>query len=243
MWAELLCISMAESHVVSNYKEISPTTSIHELFYAPELTGRINALTRDVFLKNSASYRHAVVTSRIVILSAAFEAYFISFLDAYINNRSKLFDSTANQRTTEGNKLFGEIRSARGLEQRIRTFAGLTGSKIKTIEPLLVHLNEVYTMRNVLAHRAGIVDPFAAQSLVNFGFTPGAKIVLSPDALIRLAAHVMKIADLLDRKTVSEYDNSTGAHRPAVAAEALRRRPPKLRPSSKRRKPGQVEVE
>jgi hypothetical protein len=79
MWAELLCIAMAESHVIANYKDISPEASIHDMFYVPELEGRINALTRDAFLERSPGYRQAVVTNRIVILSAGFEAYFTSF--------------------------------------------------------------------------------------------------------------------------------------------------------------------
>lgn len=229
MWAELLCIAIAESHVVANYKDISAKASIHEMFYAPELKRRINALTRDVFLERAPGYRHAVVTNRIIILSAAFEAYFNSFLDAYISNRSKLFDFTTNQRTAQGDKLFGEIRKTRGLVQRIRNFADLTGSKIKSIEPLLDHLTDVYILRNVLAHQAGIVDQIASQSLVNFRFAPGEKVVLNPETLIMLASRVMKIADLLDPKTVSEYDNSIGAHRPVVVAEALRRRSLKVR--------------
>lgn len=82
MWVELLCISMAESHVVAHYKDIPHNTSIQDLFYAPDLKGRINGLTRDIFLERAAGYRHAVVTNRIVILSASFEAYFSTFLDA-----------------------------------------------------------------------------------------------------------------------------------------------------------------
>ena len=107
----------------------SPSTSIHELFYAPELNGRISALTRDVFLENVATYRHSVVTNRIVILSAAFEAYFKSFLDAYIANRRKLSDPVTQEKTVHGNKLFGEIRRTRGLVQRVQKFAEMTNSK------------------------------------------------------------------------------------------------------------------
>ncbi len=234
MWAELLCIEIAKSHVVANYKDIPPEASIPDMFYVPELRSRINALSRNSFLARSSDYRHAVITNRIVILSAAFEAYFTNFLDAYIANRSKLFNSTTNQRTTEGDKLFGEIRKTRGLVQRIRTFANLTGSKINAIEPLLSYLDDAYTLRNVLAHRAGLVDQIASQKLVNIRFASNEKVVLSPETLVDLAAPVLKIADLLDRKTISEYDNSTGAHRPAVVAEALRRRGLKMRPSPPR---------
>ena len=231
MWAELLCIAMAESHVVANYKDISPGTSIHDMFYVPELKDRINALTRDVFLERAPGYRQAVVTNRIVILSASFEAYFTSFLDAYIANRRRLFDEATSQRTAAGDKLFGDVRKARGLVQRIRTFSDSTGAGIKTIESSLTYLDDVYTLRNVLAHRAGVVDQLASQSLTNIHFAPGEKVILRPATLIEFAAPVMKIADFLDRKTVSEYDNSTGRHRPAVVAEMARRRPTKIRPS------------
>jgi hypothetical protein len=237
MWVELLCVAMAESHVVSNYANISPKTSIHEMFYAPELKDRIKDLTRDVFLKRSPGYRHSIVTNRIVILSASFEAYFNSFVDAYIANRSKLSDSTTGQRTAVGDKLFGEVRKTRGLVDRIRTFAELTKSGIKTIEPLLSYLNDVYTLRNVLAHRAGVVDQTASQALVNISIASGDNLILSPNTLVELAAPVIKIAEFLDRKIISEYDNSIGAHRPDLVAERLKRNPPKIRRSSRQPAP------
>ncbi|AYV45100.1 hypothetical protein CFHF_04240 [Caulobacter flavus] len=233
MWAELLCIAMAESHVVSNYKDIPASKSIDEMFYAPELRGRINALTRDTFLERTPSYRHAVVTNRIVILSASFEAYFSSFLDAYIQSRAKLFDAAIGSRTPAGDKLYGEVRKVRGLVQRIQAFSEHTGSGIKKIEPYLSYLGDVYTLRNVLAHRAGLVDDHASRELVNVRIASGEKVILSPAVLIDLAAPVMSIADLLDRKIVSEYDPSTGRHRPEHIAETGRRRPPKIRPSRK----------
>jgi hypothetical protein len=231
MWVELLCVTIAESHVITSYRDISPGMSIHDMFYAPELKGRINGLTRDVFLERSPNYRHAVVTNRIVILSASFEAYFTTFLDAYITNRTKLFDVTTGQRTAEGDKLYGDVRKARGPVKRIETFSDLTGSGIKTIQPLLPFLNDVYTLRNVLAHRAGLVDQIASESLAKISIAPGEKIILGPATLIELATPVMKIADFLDRKTVSEYDASTGQHRLAVVPETAQRRPPKFRPS------------
>lgn len=233
MWVELLCIGMAESYVVTKYADIPEGLSIHDMFYAPELKGRINGLTRDTFLERSPGYRHAVIANRIVILSASFEAYFTSFLDAYIASRGKLFDAAAAKRTAEGDKLFGEVRKTRGLVPRIQTFSIMTGSGVKTIEPLLSYLNDVYTLRNVLAHRAGLMDETASQALTNIRIAPGERIILSAEKLIELAAPVMEIADFLDRKTVSEYDNSTGKHRPEVVAETARRRPIKVRPSQR----------
>jgi len=233
MWVELLCISMAESHVVAHYKDIPQNTSIQDLFYAPDLRGRINGLTRDIFLERAAGYRHAVVTNRIVILSASFEAYFSTFLDAYIANRVKLSDPTTGQRTAQGDKLYGDVLKARGPVKRIQAFADITNSGIKTINPLLSYLSDVYYLRNVLAHRAGLVDQFASQSLINVSIAPGEKIILSPSVLIELAAPVIKIAEFIDRKTVSEHDPSTGQHRPEVLAEIARRRPKKTRPSQR----------
>ena len=97
---------------------------------------------------------------------------------------------------------------------------------------MLSHLMDVYTLRNVIAHQAGIVDEAASRAFIHFNFAPSARVILSPEVLVKLAAHVIKIADLLDPKTISEYDNTLGAHRPAVVAETRKRRPPKIRPSS-----------
>lgn len=232
MWAELLCITMAESHVVANYRSFSDDVSIQDCFHAPELKGRINALTRDAFLLRTPGYRQAVVTNRVVILSAAFESYFISFLDAYIASRQK-FNDPATGKTAAGNKLYGDVLKARGLVPRILTFSELTGSGIKTIEPKLTYLNDVYLLRNVLAHGAGEVDKYTSSTLSNVQFDPGRQIVLSADDLITLAKPVMEIAEFLDRKIISEFDASTGKHRPEVVAAAARKNPPRPRPEKR----------
>lgn len=117
--------------------------------------------------------------------------------------------------------------------KRIQAFADMTNSGIKTINPLLSYLSDFYFLRDILAHRAGLVDQFASQSLVNLSIAPGEKIILSPSALIELAAPVIKIAEFIDRKTISEHDPSTGQHRPEVLAEIARRRPKKTRPSQR----------
>ena len=213
MWVELLCTRVAESYVITNYSTIPSSKSIDEMFYSPELDGRINDLNPDVFLRNLSNYREDIVTNRVVILSASFEAYFGSFLDAYINNREKYFDISEGKRSKEGNKLYGEVIKVSGLVPRIQKFVELTGAGIKTIESLLDYLSDVYLLRNVLAHQAGVLDQYASDTLKNIILEAGKKIVITPSQLVELAEPVVRIAEFLDRKIISEYDPNSGKHR------------------------------
>lgn len=200
MWAELLALSIAESHVISNYASIPSDRLLTELFYAPALCGRLKDLRKDTYLTRVGTYRLAVITNRLVVLSASFETYFANFLDAFIQTKPKFFDKAAGARTAAGDKLLGEITKLRGLSARIVKFGELAPSKIKSIATNLEYLDDVYMLRNVLAHRAGLVDVHASNVLTHLKFNVGDRISLSTDKLLELAAPVVKIAEALDQK-------------------------------------------
>lgn len=198
MWAEILSITMAESYVISNYSEIPADQLIAERFYAPELTGRLRDLTRSTFLERVEIYKEKVVTNRVVILSAVFETYFSDFLDAYIKSKPKLFDVCADVKTDSGNKFYSMIKKERGLSRRILKFSEIAPAKIKSIIPLLPYLDDIYNLRNIVAHNAGLVS--ATEKFTHVEFSAGSRIVLTSEKLLELAAPVVKIAEKLDEK-------------------------------------------
>jgi len=200
MWAELLALSIAESHVISNYANIPGDRLLTEMFYVPALRGRLDDLRKDTYLTRVDTYRLTVITNRLVVLSASFETYLSNFLDAFIQTKPKYFDKAAKARTTEGDKLLGEVTKIRGLSGRIIKFGELAPSKIKSIEARLSYLDDVYMLRNVLAHRAGLVDDHAASVLKHLKFNAGDRVSLSTDKLLELAAPVLMIAEALDQK-------------------------------------------
>ena len=200
MWAELLSITMAQSYVVTNYKDLPSDMLLTDMFYAPELQNRLRDLRRDTFLERVSIYQQRVITNRIVILSASFETYFSRFLDAYIASKPKLFDQAKSCRTAAGNKLYGDVMKIRGLSERITKFGELAPSKIKSIVKLFSYLDDVYMLRNVLAHRAGLVDSHAASTFKHVGFAAGERVILTSDKLLELAAPVVRIAQNLDAK-------------------------------------------
>ncbi len=191
---------MSEIYLLANYKDLPGDTPLTSLFYAPTVKGRLDSLTKDMFLERANRYKEAIITNRVIILSAAFETYLSNFFDKYIMDRPKFFDTSTNQKTPAGNKIHGEIFKVRGLSQRIDKFAELAPSKILSIIPLYSYINDVYTMRNVLAHRAGLIDAHAASTLTNVAFSTGQRIKLSADDLLKLAAPIFKVAEALDKK-------------------------------------------
>ncbi|MFC7053843.1 hypothetical protein ACFQI3_14215 [Hansschlegelia quercus] len=227
MWVELLCVSISEATIFSSYPVIDKKRALSDFFYAPALSSRLKNFTKDEFLGRTHLYRTSIITNRVVIISASFELYFSRFLDLYIENRSKYFDQKSRVRTQRGDKLYGDVSKVRGLVSRVNQFSDLTGSGIKTINDSLGSLDEIYTLRNVLAHRAGIIDDAAAKKLKKLSFKIGDKIVLTPDELISLVAPVIVVAEFLDRKIVSEYDNSIGRHphKQRAPAQAVYLRP------------------
>lgn len=200
MWAELLALSIAESYVISNYSSIPADRLLTDMFHVPKLRGRLNDLRKDSYLNRANTYRLAVIANRLIVLSASFEFFFLSFLDTFINTRTKFFDPTTSQRTKEGDKLFGEVIKIRGLSARIVKFSELAPSKINSIRASLSYLEDVYVLRNVLAHRAGRVDDQASAALQHVRFNTGDRVSLSADELLELADHVVKIARALDQK-------------------------------------------
>ncbi|MNU09912.1 hypothetical protein D3C72_2567620 [compost metagenome] len=55
-------------------------------------------------------------------------------------------------------------------------------------------------LRNVLAHRAGLVDAHAASVLKHVKANAGERVTITTDQLLELAAPVVKIAEALDQK-------------------------------------------
>lgn len=200
MWAELLALSIAESYMVSNYASIPADRLLTDMFHVPKLRGRLEDLRRDTYLARVTLYRQAVITNRLVVLSASFETYLSNFLDAFIKAKPKLWDKTAAVRTPDGDKFFGEVVKVRGLSQRILKFGELAPSKIKSIEVRLSYLEDVYMLRNVLAHRAGLVDANATAVLKHIKVVAGERVSITTEQLLELAAPVIKIAEALDQK-------------------------------------------
>ncbi|POF85728.1 hypothetical protein [Pseudomonas putida] len=198
MWAEILSITMAESYIISNYSDIPAGQLIAERFYAPELNDRLRDLTRSTFLERVDLYKEKVITNRAVILSAVFETYFSDFLDTYIKSKPKLFDKSSDSRTDSGNKFYGTIKKERGLSNRILKFAEIAPAKIKSITPLLTYLDDIYNLRNIIAHNAGLVS--TTENFSHVDFSAGSRIVLTSEKLLELAAPVVKIAEKLDEK-------------------------------------------
>jgi hypothetical protein len=200
MWAELLSISISETYLLANYKDLPSDKPLTSLFYIPVAKGRLDSLTKDMFLERANRYKDAVITNRVIILSAAFETYLTSFVDKFIAHRTKLFDKSTQSKTQAGNTLHGEIFKIRGLSRRIEKFAELAPSKIQSIRPFYSYIDDVYMMRNVLAHRAGLVDGHAATSFKHVSFAAGERVRLTTDKLLELAAPIIKIAEALDKK-------------------------------------------
>ena len=200
MWAELLALSMAESYVLSNYADISAERLLTDMFHVPKLRGRLQDLRKDTFLSRVAIYRQAVITNRLVVLSASFETYLSNFLDAFVQTKPKFWDKTAGSRTADGDKVLGEVVKVRGLSPRLRKFGELAPAKIKSIDVRMSYLEDVYMLRNVLAHRAGLVDAHAASVLKHVKANAGERVTITTDQLLELAAPVVKIAEALDQK-------------------------------------------
>jgi len=200
MWVEIAALRFTQHHIISNYSKLDSSQSIDMFVYAPECRDRMNTVKKDFFLENFGNYLLSVVTGRVVILSAAFELFFSSFLSSYIRSKSKYYDSLHNKNTTLGDKLYGEVMSSKGLVGKVQKFGDAAPSKIKSISKKFPYLNDVYILRNIIAHRAGSVDGYASSELQIFKIDAGLQVVLSPTQLIQLAAPVLAVAAELDSK-------------------------------------------
>ncbi|MFW7270025.1 hypothetical protein ACMAUO_19085 [Gluconacetobacter sp. Hr-1-5] len=200
MWAELLSISIAENMVRTRYAEIESSACLDEIVYAPEVKGRFGNLTKDEYLERVPKYKDAVITNRVIILSASFELYLNNFVEAYLAARPKFYDQGTGARTTAGDKIYGEVMKVRGLNARIKKMAEKIPFKIKSLNTGLDYVDDVYMLRNVLAHRAGQVDDYAAQNIKHISFRPGDRVVITAEQMMALAAPVIKVAEGLDHK-------------------------------------------
>ena len=200
MWAELLSVRCTVAYIHEHYSEFTPSVALSSRVYAPESRGRLDDVTPDVFLERAPLYQTSIVTSRVVLLSAAFELYFGYFLDTYLEARPKYWDAGTVGFTTEGNRVLGEVRKLRGIVQRIEKFGELTTAKLNASKLFLPALKDVTVLRNVIAHRAGHVDDLASGSVSTITLTANTRVALSPNELINLADPIIKLADELDRK-------------------------------------------
>lgn len=214
MWIELAALRCTAAFTQGNYMAIPDDRPLTDLIYAPESKGRMDDVTKSVLLGRMDRYMQAVVTGRVVLLSAAFELYFRYFLDAYLMARPKYFNSSKSTRTDAGNKVYGEVAKVRGLAERVVKFGEETGARIKVVDPHLPALTDVYYLRNVIAHRAGAVDTGSAEKLSIVKLLPGQRVTVSVDQLLSLAAPVLKLAEALDRKILGTDMPPTRHKRP-----------------------------
>jgi hypothetical protein len=199
MWIEVAAIRHLEGDVRSRYGELGPKAVLTDWIYAPECRGRIDDSTRDFFLDNVVHFVTSAATSRIVLLSAAFESYFEEFLEEYLKARTKYFTSGAF--TEQGNKVRGEILKQRGIVARIEAIPANTTATIASIVPLLPTLRDVYTLRNTVAHDAGMVDAYTAASVTSVKLQEGEFVRLNPrDVTELLAPPCLQIASILDER-------------------------------------------
>ncbi|WP_043608811.1 hypothetical protein, partial [Novosphingobium sp. B-7] len=138
--------------------------------------------------------------NRLIILSASFELYLNNFVDAYLVARPKFYDQATGKRTVAGDKLYGDVMKVRGLSARIAKMAEEAPFKIKSLSAGLEYVDDVYMLRNVLAHRAGNVDDYAARSIKHISLRPGDRIVMTAEQMMTLAAPIIRVAETLDRK-------------------------------------------
>lgn len=216
MWTELAALRCTAAFLHANYTAIDDDTPLTDLVYAPESKGRMKDVTKVAFLERLERYMQAVVTGRLVLLSAAFELYFRYFLDDYLKARPKYYDATAGGRTADGDKLYGEVTKVRGLSERITKFAELANAKVNRITPHLLALTDVYQLRNVIAHRAGAVDAGAASKLSIVKLTAGQRAIVTVEELLKLAASVLEIANALDGKITDPAPAPPKRRRPSA---------------------------
>jgi len=199
MWIEVTALRYMEGRLLGEYATIAPGRLLTDLVHSPEAKGRIDDATKDFYLERVGEFISEVALLRVVLLSAAFEVFFDTFVDEYLDGRAKY--SVGGARTADGNKVAGEVRKTRGIVPRVEAFCDWTGANTKSIQPHLDVLSDVYTLRNVLAHRAGICDAVAAKSMKTLSFASGDRLRLTPEQLVRtLAPSCITLAENLDKR-------------------------------------------
>lgn len=200
MWIELFALRCAGTYLVSRFDLPQLTQRLETLVYAPESAGRLKTITGREYLDELPQYLGGTVTDRVVLLSAGFESYFRVFVETYLRKRHKYSDAGTGELTTAGGRVMGAIFSTRGLSERVTKFSLETNARIKSIATKLDYLSDVYILRNVIAHRAGIIDVPTAGRLRKINIASAGRITLTADELLFLAAPVMEVAEFLDAK-------------------------------------------
>ena len=137
------------------------------------------------------------------MLSAPFELYLNNFVEVYLIARRQFHDQSTGRRTVVSDKIYGEDMKVRGLSARIKKMAEEVPFKIKSLDASLDYVDDVYMLRNVLAHRAGQVDSHTAQNIKHISFRSGCRVVITAEQMMGFADPVIKDAEGLDRKLTS----------------------------------------
>lgn len=198
MWIELLALRCTQADLASRRVSFTAPPLLTDVVYAPECNGRLKDDTVTRFLDAFPQYQAQVVSSRLVLLSASFESFFDDFVELYLAGRQKYVN--AGEHTKAGKTILEKTGKARGLEAKVRTFSDSTGCKIKDIERHLPALGDVYALRCIIAHAAGVVDEGSASGLQTVQLEPGANVTVAPSTLVALAGSVFAIAKHLAAK-------------------------------------------
>lgn len=95
----------------------------------------------------------------------------------------------------------GEILKCSGPVKRIEAMPLWTTAKIATIRQFLPTLDEVYMLRNSIAHDAGIASSHIATIIKSMPIVAGHPIMATPiDIVGKMAPPIHEIAELLDKK-------------------------------------------
>lgn len=198
MWVELCALRHLESTMRSNYSRLPARSALTDWIYAPDCAGRIGD-PRDIVLSSLPAYESAISTLRVVLLSAAFEEYFDSFLESYLLARSKY--SGKGALLPLGLTVQGQVRSARGPKARIEQFCSLTGGRLKSLVPFLGTLNDVYLMRCTMAHDAGLISARTASAVKCVSLRAGDSLAILASTLVTvLAPPCVSLATELDSR-------------------------------------------
>ena len=199
MWIEVAAIRHLESQLRGNYAQIDDKAVLTDWVYAPECKGRIDDTTKDFVLGRVIDLINSAVTPRVVLLSAAFESYFEEFFSQYLQARAKYY--VAGARTAAGNKVWGDVMKQRGPSARIRELGVAANAGIKVLMSNLPVLEEVYVLRNSIAHDAGVVDAFTAANVKSIAAVQGTQLRVTPHELVSvLAPPCLSVAEELDKK-------------------------------------------
>lgn len=199
MWIEIAALRHLQSSILGQYASIPNNAVLTDWIYAPECRSRIDDTKKDFVLDKMPLLISSVATSRIVLLSAGFESYFDEFLQSYLRNRPKFFKDGSF--TKDGDKAMGEILKCKGPVRRIEAMPLWTTAKIATIRQFLPALDEVYTLRNSIAHDAGIADSYTATKIKLLPLLAGQPIMATPiDIIEKMAPPIQKTAEFLDKK-------------------------------------------